>query len=217
MKKILFQGDSITDAGRVQTNPAGSNGALGFGYPLLVQAKLGVDCPGEYEFVNHGISGNRIVDLYARVKRDMIHDAPDVLSILIGVNDVWHDLADIPNGVSAPKFERVYDLMLDEIVEALPHTRLLILEPFVLPGPATKNPDNPALWEFFSREVPLRAQAARRVAERHHAYFLPLQERFDEACRQAEPVYWLRDGVHPSPMGHELIAREWIKAFRQIG
>ena len=217
MKKILFQGDSITDAGRVQTSPAGANGAMGFGYPLLVQAKLGVDCPGEYEFVNHGISGNRIVDLYARVRRDMIHDAPDVLSILIGVNDVWHDLADIPNGVSAPKFERVYDLLLDEIVEALPHTRLMILEPFVLPGPATKNPDNPALWEFFSREVPLRAQAARRVAERHHAYFLPLQERFDEACRLAEPVYWLRDGVHPSPMGHELIAREWIKAFRQIG
>ena len=102
---------------------------------------------------------------------------------------------------------------LDEVQEALPNVRLMILEPFVLPGTATKVEEEPARWSFFASEVPLRAQAARRVAERHGATFIPLQARFDEACRLAEPGYWLRDGVHPTPMGHELIAREWMKAF----
>lgn len=213
MKKILFQGDSITDVCRSRTNPNGADG-MGCGYPLLVKARLGFDCPGEYEIENRGISGNRVVDLYARIKCDMLNVAPDCLSILIGVNDVWHDLGDCPNGVSAPKFERVYDMLLDEVQEALPNVRLMILEPFVLPGTATKVEEEPARWAFFASEVPLRAQAARRVAERHGATFIPLQARFDEACRLAEPGYWLRDGVHPTPMGHELIAREWMKAFQ---
>lgn len=212
MKRILFQGDSITDVCRSRTDANAADG-MGCGYPLLLKARIGLDHPGEYEITNLGVSGNRVVDLYARIKRDFLNLAPDYLSILIGVNDVWHDLGEQPNGVSAPKFEKVYNLLLDEITEALPGVRLLILEPFVLPGTATVSEEDPARWEFFAREVPLRAQAARRVAQAHHAAFIPLQARFDEACRLAAPGYWLRDGVHPTPMGHELIAREWIKAF----
>ena len=210
-KMILFQGDSITDAHRSR-EPGGNTGS---GYPTLVKAKLGYDAPGQYQFLNRGISGNRVVDLYARIKIDLINLKPDVLSILIGINDVWHEEAR-QNGVDAVKFERVYDMLLTEVEEALPGIRILILEPFVLPGTATENtPESPARWEYFSTETPLRAAAARRLAEKHGAAFVPLQERFNEACKLAEPAYWLRDGVHPTAMGHELIARAWLEAFQQ--
>ncbi|MBQ9920892.1 MAG: lysophospholipase, partial [Clostridia bacterium] len=85
--RILFQGDSITDAGRARDNDIN----LGTGYPMLVKATLGFEEPGKYEFFNRGISGNRVVDLYARIKNDIINLKPDVMSILIGVNDVWHE------------------------------------------------------------------------------------------------------------------------------
>ncbi len=209
-KVILFQGDSITDALRSRDNDQ----FAGNGYPTLVKAKLGYDEPGKYTFLNRGISGNRVVDLYARIKIDLINLKPDVLSILIGVNDVWHE-EEIKNGVDAAKFERIYDMLLDEVQEALPGIRLIILEPFVLHGKATENtPEHPTRWEYFRDETPLRAAAAKRVAERHGATFVPLQHLFDEACQLAEPAYWLHDGVHPTAMGHELIAREWLKAFR---
>ena len=215
MKKILFQGDSITDVGR-QKEIGNPFNAMGGGYPLLLRSRLYLDHPGEYECLNRGISGNRVVDLYARVQRDILNIVPDYLSILIGVNDVWHGLIDNPNGVSAEKFEMVYSLLLEEVKEALPQVQLLILEPFVLPGTATQVEEAPERWEIFSREVPLRAAAAKRVAEKFGAKFIPLQEKFDAACRLMPPAYWLRDGVHPTEAGHELIAREWMKAFEKM-
>ncbi len=210
-KLILFQGDSITDAMRSRDNDLAS----GHGYPTLVKAKLGYEEPGKYTFLNRGISGNRIVDLYARIKADLINLRPDVLSVLIGINDIWHEIGH-ENGVPAEKFERVYDWLLTEAKEALPDVRMLILEPFVLPGHAT-NPieERPDRWELFRTQTPLYAAAARRVAEKHGATFVPLQHLFDEACQLAEPAYWVHDGVHPTAMGHELIARAWLKAFRQ--
>lgn len=211
-KLILFQGDSITDALRSRENDV----YRGNGYPTLVTGRLGMDHPGEYQFLNRGISGNRIVDLYARIKCDFINLKPDVLSILIGVNDVWHEIGN-GNGVDAAKFEMVYDLLLSEIRQALPNVKLLILEPFVLPGTATENcEERPARWDYFRDEVPLRAAAAKRVAEKHQAVFVPLQEQFDEACRKAPAAYWLYDGVHPTAMGHELIARAWMKGFEKL-
>lgn len=208
---ILFQGDSITDALRSRENDQFS----GNGYPTLVKGRLGLEEPGKYTFLNRGISGNRVVDLYARIKIDLINLKPDILSILIGVNDVWHE-EERQNGVDAAKFERVYDMLLTEVQEALPDVKLIILEPFVLEGFATNNtPEHPARWEYFRDETPLRAAAARRVAEKHGAAFVPLQAKFDEACKQAEASYWLFDGVHPTAMGHELIARAWMEAFRK--
>jgi len=210
-KTILFQGDSITDALRSRD----SDLYPGNGYPTLVKGRLGFEEPGRYEFLNRGISGNRIVDLYARIKIDLINLKPDVLSILIGVNDVWHE-EERQNGVDADKFERIYDMLLNEVKEALPDVRILILEPFVLQGTATENtPEHPTRWEYFRDETPLRAAAAKRVAQKHGAAFVPLQHLFDEACKLAEPSYWLWDGVHPTQMGHELIAREWMRTFRQ--
>ena len=206
MKTILFQGDSITDVGRSRSN----ENERGLGYPHLVTARMGLDAPEEYRFVNRGISGNRVVDLYVRIKVDFINLNPDFLSILIGVNDVWHELGN-QNGVAADKFEMVYSLLIDEIQKACPQVKIMLMEPFVLPGTATS--EN---IDYFQSEVALRAQAVRRVAEKFNIGFLPLQELFDEACEKAPADYWLSDGVHPTAFGHELIARAWCEKYKQM-
>ena len=123
--KILFQGDSITDAGRSRDNDA----YLGVGYPLLVQSALGYEAAGEYQFINRGISGNRVVDLYARIKMDFINLKPDYASIFIGVNDAWHEYIE-QNGVATDKFEKIYTMLIEEIKEACPDTKLIIISPF---------------------------------------------------------------------------------------
>lgn len=211
-KTVLFQGDSITDTQRIRE----SSISLGSGYAMLIAATLGLEHPNEYRFLNRGIGGNRIVDLYSRIKVDLINLKPDYLSILIGVNDVWHEYTK-QNGVSAKKFEMVYRLYLSEIREALPDCKILLLEPFVLPGSATETTEEaPGRWEFFSKEVPLRAEATRRLAAEFSLPSVPLQPLFDKALEKAPASYWLRDGVHPTTAGHEIIKREWIKAFRQL-
>ena len=205
--RILFQGDSITDADRSRQDSS----RLGVGYPRLVEAALGFSEPGKYEFLNRGISGNRIVDLYARIKADIINLKPDVMSILIGVNDVWHELGEDPNGVDADKFFKVYSMLIEEVQASLPSIKIMILEPFVLKGPSTV--DN---WEFFSTEVSKRAEMAKRIADKFDLTFIPLQDGFDKLCENAESTYWIGDGVHPTAKGHEFIKNEWIKAFKSL-
>ncbi|MBQ7097332.1 MAG: SGNH/GDSL hydrolase family protein [Clostridia bacterium] len=205
--KILFQGDSITDAGRSRTDDV----YVGTGYPLLVKSSLGLENPDKYEFFNRGISGNRIVDLYARIKADIINIKPDVMSILIGVNDVWHELSDNPNGVDADKFFKIYSMLIEEIKEALPAVKIMILEPFVLKGSGTEG-----AYEQFRPEVEKRAAMARKIAEKFGLPFIPLQAGFDEMSKNTDASYWLADGVHPTPMGHEYIKREWLKEFSSL-
>ncbi len=205
MKTILFQGDSITDAGRSRQYFHD----LGHGYPNLVSGLLGYERPYEFNFQNRGISGNRVTDLIARMKADIMALRPDYMSILIGVNDVWHEFHEVPNGISAEKYEYFYDILLTEVKEALPDLRLMILEPFVLKGAGTEGNYEAA----FRPEVEKRAAAARRIAEKHRAVFVPLQEKFDEVSKDKDPAYWLIDGVHPTAHGHALIAHEWRKAF----
>lgn len=206
IKTILFQGDSITDAGRSYTDDAG----LGSGYPLFVAGRLGMDSPGQWRVINRGISGNRVVDLYARWKIDCLNLKPDVISILIGINDVWHELGS-KNGVEADKFERIYGMLLEETVAVLPDTRLMVLEPFVLSGAATE-----AHWAYFHEETALRARAARMVADEYGAVFVPLQDAFDDAAKLASAAHWLSDGVHPTPAGHQLIADCWLAALNAL-
>ncbi len=204
--KILFLGDSITDVGRNRDNPF----SLGEGYPLLIGSRLGADFPGRYVFRNTGISGDRIVSLYARIKVDCWNWQPNVLSVLVGINDVWHDLREAPNGVDAGRFRRVLQMLVEDTLERMPDITLLMMEPFVLPGTATV--EN---WQAFAEEVPQRAQAVREVAEQFHAHFLPLQSLLDEACKRCPPEHWLADGVHPTPAGHQLIADAWLDLFRR--
>ena len=211
-KIILFQGDSITDCGRPRDNFYG----MGNGYANLVKASLGMDCPNEYEFINRGISGNRIVDLYARIKLDFINLKPDYASIYIGVNDTWHEITR-NNGVDTVKFEKIYTMLIDEVKSACPEMTIMIIAPYVLEGTATCNTDEiPDRLERFQKDVAEKALVARRIAEKYGFPLIDLQAAFDEACTKAPPEYWTADGVHPTACGHEIIKRLWIDTFNKI-
>ena len=212
-KIILFQGDSITDTYRSKEN----DWYKGHGYATMVSGVLGAKEPYRYRFHNRGISGNRVVDLYARIRVDIINLKPDYVSILIGINDVWHEVS-AGNGVDARKFEMVYNLLVSEIKEALPDTKIMLLEPFVLEGSATADtPGRPDRWAYFREETALRREATRRVAEKQNVLFVPLQAQFDKAEADAPAKgYWLYDGVHPTAAGHELIKQAWLEAFEKI-
>lgn len=206
--RILFQGDSITDARRIRDE----DDNLGFGYPTLVQSQLGFEYPGEYEFFNRGMGGDRITDIYARIKRDILNLKPDVLSILVGVNDVWHDQSETsPCGVCAEKYFKIYKMLIEEIQESLPNIKIMIMEPFVLPGSVTEDK-----WEIFETEVAKRAEMARKIADTFQLSFVELQKGFLAFAQTAPASYWLRDGVHPTAMGHQYIKNEWIKTFRKM-
>lgn len=212
MKRILFQGDSVTDCGRSREN----NSNVGDGYPVLIKSQLGYDFPNEYEFFNRGVSGNRVVDVYARIKADILNLKPDYMSILIGVNDVWHEVL-FNNGISADKYEKIYSMLIEEIKQELPDTKIMILEPFCLNGSATENTEDiPDRWNIFNTEVKKRAERAKAVADKYGLPFVPLQKKFDEFAAKTSTGYLLADGVHPTAIGHELIAREWINAFKDL-
>ena len=156
---------------------------------------------------NTGISGDRSVDIYARIKRDCWNIQPDVISVLMGINDVWHEIGD-QNGVDADRYYRMYRMLVADTLERLPDVKFLLMEPFVLPGRGTAEG-----WETFAREVPLRVQAVKQVAGEFHTAYLPLQERLEKACEVQPPEYWLVDGVHPTHAGHQLIADAWLELF----
>jgi lysophospholipase L1-like esterase len=200
---VLFQGDSITDCGRSREANA-VNGGLGGGYVSLIAARQLAARPADgLTFLNRGISGNRIVDLYARIKADVINLKPQVLSVLIGVNDTWHEFGG-QNGVPVPKYERVYSDFLAEVREVLPKVRLVLCEPFVLNcGVVTKD---------WVAEMDQRRAVVRELAKEYKAVFVPFQAMFNEAVKQAPPAYWAGDGVHPTLAGHQRMADGWLEA-----
>lgn len=206
MKTVLFQGDSITDAQRIRT----SETFAGSGYATMTAGKIAVDYPGKYRMLNRGISGNRSTDLYARIKSDVINLKPDIMTVLIGVNDVWHEI-NWQNGVSPEKYERILSMFVQEVKEALPETQIVFLEPFILDGSATS--DN---LDRFTEQVDLTAQACRRVAEAYGIPFVPLQQKMKELAALSSNEYVLYDGVHPTYAGHELISRELYAALQKI-
>lgn len=206
--RILFQGDSITDVGR--NTERGSLVSVGQGYPCLLTARLTAYNPGWFECINRGISGNRIVDLYARIKCDFWNLEPDLCSILLGVNDVWHEFGG-KNGVDAKRFYNVYKMLVDDTLERFPKMKFILMEPFCLKGPATQG-----VWDDFRRETDLRGEAVRRIAEETKQTFLPLQKMLDDACEKAPATHWLGDGVHPTPAGHQLIADAWMEIAKPL-
>ncbi|MBQ6706428.1 MAG: SGNH/GDSL hydrolase family protein [Clostridia bacterium] len=211
-KRILFQGDSITDCGRNYHDFFD----VGNGYVDLIKATLGLDHPGEYEFINRGINGNRIVDLYARIKADFINLKPDYASIFIGGNDTWHEIS-YQNGVATEKFEKIYTMLIDEVQAACPGIKLIIIAPYVLEGPATCNTEDvPDKWERFQKDIAEKAAVTKKIAEKYGLPLIELQPAFDEACTKAPAEYWSGDGVHPTACGHEIIKRLWIQAFEKI-
>lgn len=200
---VLFQGDSITDCGRSRDDKLVNDG-LGGGYPTTIAAQLLATRPADgLTFINRGISGNRIVDLYSRIKMDAINLKPDVLSILIGVNDTWHEF-NSHNGVDVPKYERVYRDFLNEVRAALSEVRFVLCEPYVLKcGVVTKD---------WVTEMDRRCLVVKKLATEFKAVFVPLQTMFDAAVKEAPPAYWASDGVHPTIAGHHRIAQAWLAA-----
>ena len=208
MKTFLFQGDSITDADRNRSN----DHHFGTGYPNIVAGRIEKNHPGEITCVNKGVSGDRSVDMLARINRDLLYYKPDYLSVLIGVNDVWHELGEKPNGITADDYEEYLDMFVRKVLKALPNIKIFILEPFVLKGFATVDENNPHRWEYFSTEVPKRAERAKKIAEKYGLCWIPLQDKFNEVSNNSDPSIWLADGVHPAPAGHTLIADQLLAA-----
>ena len=207
---LVFMGDSITDCGRTTSNDPGPNSGFGPGYPNLIGSKLLGEQPElNWSIYNRGISGNRIVDLYARWKIDTLNLNPDYISILIGVNDVWHEKAR-QNGVDTPRFEQFYKMLLDWSLQALPNVKFILMEPFVLEFGAVTGKD-------WIDDVAEKAKVVRKMAKKYDTGFVPLQDIFNKATKRAPMEYWLRDGVHPLAAGHQLITNAWFKAAEKIG
>ncbi|MBQ8308775.1 MAG: SGNH/GDSL hydrolase family protein [Clostridia bacterium] len=205
--KILFYGDSITDAGRNRETDT-ANASYGFGYVRSIAGKLLFEDPTKYQILNRGISGDRIVDLYARIKKDLWNEEPDVLSILIGVNDVWHEISR-KDGVELSRFERVYRMLLEDTKERLPSTKIILCEPYVMKGLATEEEYD----EFLV--VKEYAKVVKKLAKEYGLYFLPLQEKLDEYATKFDVKYFLADGVHPMIASAQLIADEWLNLFKK--
>jgi lysophospholipase L1-like esterase len=204
---ILFQGDSITDSGRNKED-TGFNTArnLGSGYPLLAGAAM----LNKYEALNlkiynKGISGNKVYQLAERWDKDCLELKPDVLSILIGVNDLWHKLNGTYNG-TVEIYRNDYIALLERTMKALPNVKLIICEPFAVNG--VKAVDDKWYPEFYDYQ-----KAAKDIAKQFRAAFIPLQSVFDEAQKRAPGSYWTGDGVHPTLAGAQLMAKAWMKAL----
>lgn len=208
--KILFYGDSITDAGRDYATDHEEK-SYGYGYVKYVVENLLKDGYTREDLINRGISGNRIVDLYARVKADCWNHKPDLISILIGVNDVWHEIQG-KNGVEIDRFEKVYRMLIEDTKAKLPNAQLLLLEPFVLKGTATVNEGDK--WQKFLAVYDYAA-VVKKLAEDYGLPFVTLQDKLT-AAENAGETDLLSDGVHPAERGAKLIAEAWLKTFNSL-
>ncbi|WP_428329780.1 GDSL-type esterase/lipase family protein [Mucilaginibacter sp.] len=207
-KTFLFQGDSITDGGR--SNNMDWNHLFGQDYAYLIASRLNYEYPDrDYKFFNRGISGNTVNNLAERWQQDALDIKPDLLSILVGINDVF---AVVVKGekITADDFGHTYDALLAKTISALPGVELVICEPFILPvGMVKKNLTN------WTTEVQKRQPIVKAIAVKYNAVYVPLQAAFDKATLKAPAEHWIWDGVHPMPAGHELIAREWLKTVNK--
>jgi len=201
---VLFQGDSITDTGRSRETADQPNlrSTLGSGYAWLAASQVLVDHPdAKLKFYNRGISGNKVPDLDKRWDADCIALKPDVLSILIGVNDYWHRRDGRYNG-TLQTYETGYRALLQRTLEKLPNVKLVLCEPFAL---KTGKVDD----SWFPEIDGYRA-VAKKMSEEFKTVFVPFQQAFGRAVAYAEPKEWAADGVHPSSSGAALMAHEWL-------
>jgi lysophospholipase L1-like esterase len=205
---ILFQGDSITDAGRKKEEKSPNNtAALGTGYAFLAASELLYKHPDKnLQIHNRGISGNKVFQLAERWEADAISLKPRVLSILIGVNDFWHTLTSNYTG-TIDVYRKDLNALLDRTRQTLPDVQLIIGEPFAVPGiKAVDEKWYPAFTDY--------QKAARETATKFGATFIPYQRVFDQAQKSAPGVYWTYDGVHTTIAGARLMAQAWLEAVK---
>lgn len=208
---ILFQGDSITDAerNRKDTAPNSSRG-LGTGYAFLAASHLRhVMAPHNLQFYNRGISGDKVFQLANRWNEDCLELKPDILSILIGVNDFWHTV-DFGYDGNVDKYENDFRNLLKRTKDALPNTMLIIGEPFVIAEGSA------IVKEKWLPEFKAYQKAAREIAKDTGAAFIPYQSVMDEASREVPSTYWAEDGVHPTIAGCHLMAHAWLETVKRL-
>jgi lysophospholipase L1-like esterase len=200
---VLFQGDSITDAGRGATDPEG----LGGGYAMMAASWFSAAYPEHnVRFFNRGISGNRATDLERRWERDCLALRPDWVSIMIGINDTWRAF-DSSDPTSTEAYESSYRTILAQTVEKL-GSHLILIEPFVLPVPEDR--------KAWRADLDPRIQVVRALADEFDAILVPLDGIMNAAGEKRDPAFWAPDGVHPTPAGHALIAQSWLRAVKAI-
>jgi lysophospholipase L1-like esterase len=201
---FLFQGDSITDGNRTRNNDW--NHVMGHGYQYIIASKLWYDYPKRgLHFFNRGISGNRVTDLADRWQKDTLALGPDLLSILIGINDTSAFIAGNKE-YSAANFESSYRALLQQTRQQLPSVQLVLCEPFILPVGRVKEQ-----WQVYSEEIGQRQQVVKKLSLENDATFVAFQGAFNKALSKAPAEYWVWDGIHPMPAGHQLMAVEWTR------
>ena len=209
---ILFTGDSLTDGNRYKKKDQAwdLNHQMGHTYAYIINGILGSMYPEkQFCFTAKGVSGNRILDVYARNEVDLYPLKPDILSILAGVND---GPGDRNNYQPTPKkkYEAIYRMLLQDVKEQLPDCKIILLEPFVCKAGKFGQDEAFPVWQ---EAISGYGEVVKGLSEEFGTVFLPLQKLFDEKCAEFEPEYWCWDGVHPTENGHGLIAREWMRAM----
>jgi acyl-CoA thioesterase-1 len=196
---VLFQGDSITEHGRVREDPAD----MGAGYALIASAWFSLLHPRKrVAFLNRGIGGNRVTDLTERWEVDCITLAPNWVSILVGVNNTWRRF-DGNDPTSVEDFERDYRALLNQTYERL-NPQVILCEPFLVPVREEQK-----LWR---EDLEPKIEVVRRLSREFNTILVPLDSIFAQAAQQREATFWLSDGVHATPAGAALIAHAWLKA-----
>lgn len=201
---VLFQGDSVTDCLRSREDESN----LGSGYPMMIASAYSSKYPEEWvKFINRGISGNRTRDLVTRWQKDCLDIKPDLVSILIGINDTWRGF-DSNDPTSVESFEANYRDILSrarEDTDAL----IILMEPFVL-----SYPEDRRTWR---EDLDPKIQVVRKLALEFETALIPLDGIFAQAACRREPQFWAADGVHPTLAGHALIARTWMDTVEELG
>lgn len=206
--RVLFQGDSITDGGRDRGGRYLDH-TLGHGYAYIIAAKYGGYFPErKLTFFNRGVSGNNLAAMAGRWQGDTIALKPDVLSILIGVNDVWHNIEG-NRPINFPEIEATYDKLLTDTQAALPGIKIVLCEPFLLQGQVNRK-----RWPEWDAAIKQIQQIVGKLGEKHKLPVVRFQKVFDDAGKRAPADYWLFDGVHPFYAGNQLMADEWVRTVK---
>lgn len=206
--RIVFFGDSITDMEHKREEDL-TVFSYGDGYPFFIEGELSTKFPKKFEIYNRGISGDKITALYAR-ERGIWNLKPDVFSVLVGVNDVFHKLW---NGDTEPEiFDRTYRWIIRDVKKHCPDVHVILMEPFLLPGTLIGD----SYEEMFPKVRELAA-IVKRVAEEEGCGFVPLQEPFEKAAERVSADHWLYDGIHPSVAGAKMISDQWLAYFYEAG